>query len=86
MEMSKTKREVKLNYDIAIWDWKEEPYYDLKKILRKFGVYMYDLPACEGTDAYGFLFANKKLTKKQVKEIDNEELGEFEPEVPQLIG
>ncbi len=63
----------KVKYELGAWDWKEDPYDDLPKILRRLGVHMYSLPSFKGTDMYGFIFTKEKLTQKQVKEIDREE-------------
>lgn len=67
----RTKKTVKtrLKTDELVYDWKERPETDeLRRTLRKFGVFVYDSPGCEGTDSYGFVFSNKKLTRKELRE------------------
>lgn len=63
---------------VGVWDWKERPYYDIKNILKKFGINMYELPSLEGSDMYGFLFTNKKMNKKEIEEFDCKEFGDDE--------
>lgn len=64
----------KIKYEIGIWDWKEDPYDDLSQILRKLGVHMYSMPSMKGTDTFGFIFTKEKLTQKQIRRIDREEV------------
>ncbi len=71
--MAATKRAKKtihtrLKTTELVYDWKERPETEeLKRELRKFGVFVYDSPGCEGTDSYGFVFSNKKLTKEELR-------------------
>lgn len=69
--MSKVK---KVEYELGIWDWKEDPYDDLSKILRRLDVHMYSMPSFNGTDMYGFIFTKEKLTQKQVRQLDREQV------------
>lgn len=46
------------------YDWKETPTKEsLRKALEQFGVHVYDNPACEGSDSYGFVFSGAPMTK-----------------------
>lgn len=57
---------------IMTWDWKDQP--DLKQ-LEAIGVYVYDDPACEGSDCMGYIFSTKKMTKEEVKKYSDEQNG-----------
>lgn len=54
------------------WDWKESPDLDKLAKLKDLGVFVYEDPALEGSDSFGFIFSNKELTKKEVKDISDE--------------
>ena len=41
-----------------------------KAIEKVFGGKVYNLPSCQGSDTYGFIISDQKLTRKQIKEID----------------
>lgn len=41
-----------------------------KAIEKVFGGKVYNLPLCQGSDTYGFIISDQKLTRKQIKEID----------------
>lgn len=59
----------KLKASEIICDWNGSIDDDaLVRALRKFGVYVTSHPACEGTDARGFIFSNRPLT---VVELSN---------------
>jgi len=51
------------------WDWKGQPSLEeLQSALKPFGLYVYDDPTSEGTDWFGYIISNKKLTTAELKE------------------
>lgn len=65
----KEKQKKPLVASDMVWDWKESPTVeDLQAALEPFGIVVTDHPACEGSDAYGVIFSNRPLTKKELKE------------------
>lgn len=56
-------------------DWKdtESIIGGFKKAIRKLGGHVYKIPSFNGSDCYGFIISDTKLTKKQIKEIDMNE-------------
>jgi hypothetical protein len=60
-------------HTIITADWKDvEGLIDeMEKSIKFLGGFIYPLPSFEGTDMYGFIVSKTKLTKKQIKEIDN---------------
>lgn len=51
------------------WDWKSSPTKEqLENTLKPFGLYVYDDPTFEGTDWFGYIISNKKLTPAELKE------------------
>jgi len=60
------------DYVIAAADWEEtddliEQIFDA---IRKFGLFVYPLPSAKGTDTYGFIISKKRLSDKEIAEID----------------
>lgn len=55
----------------VIADWKDtnDLIAEFKKAIEKLGGRVYLDPTCEGTDAYGFIVSDKKLTRSEIKEI-----------------
>lgn len=67
--MATKKKPVPLKHTEMSWDWKESPQLEeLQELLQPFGVFVTDHPACEGSDSYGYIFSNRPLTKKELKE------------------
>lgn len=59
-------------YSMAV-DWKDIDGMAaaFKKAIEKvFGGRVYKLPSCKGSDTYGFIISDQKLTREQIKEID----------------
>ncbi len=58
-------------------DWKqpEEVIEQLIEAIEKLGGHVYNLPTCVGSDTYGYIISDKKLTKKKIKKIDKEHFG-----------
>jgi hypothetical protein len=55
------------------WDWKWHPDLgDLRKTLKPFGIHVYEDPIFQGSDTYGFIFSNKKLTKKDLNKYEKD--------------
>lgn len=56
------------------WDWKSSPSEaELRTVLKPFGVRVYRDPACEGSDAYGYIFADRDLTPEELKAAAEDE-------------
>jgi hypothetical protein len=56
------------------WDWKGGPSQeDLQIALKPFGVLVTENPGLDGSDSYGYIFSNRPLTPKEVREIALEE-------------
>ncbi len=57
----------------ATWGYKdgEDAHRSVKKALQEIGVYVYDSPACEGSDAFGLIFSNGPLSDKEIEDIDD---------------
>lgn len=59
---------MKTQYIILDWkEFSEDAERQFKQALKTFGVHMYLDPDCDGTDAYGFILSDTKLTAKQVR-------------------
>lgn len=56
------------------WDWKSGPSAkDLQAALKPFGLHVYADPNCEGSDSFGFIISDAKLSKKDLDKISEEE-------------
>lgn len=67
----------------ALFDWKEtigDAMAELKPVLKKMGVYVYEAESQEGSDNFGFIFSQKPLSKKELQEFEDQELGLDEEE------
>lgn len=54
------------------FDWKEfssDAAVQIEEVLATFGIKMYDDPAFDGSDTYGFMLTKSTLTKAQVEAI-----------------
>ena len=77
MKTTKTKKKkvqskVALKHTQGSWDWKDHPSLeDFQDLLKPFGIVVIDHPALDGSDSYGFIFSNRKLTKKEMDEARN---------------
>jgi hypothetical protein len=57
-------------YSVITYDWKDSPSLEqLQSALEPFGVLVYEDPSVAGSDSYGFVFSNKKLTNQDLEEI-----------------
>lgn len=55
------------------WDWKSGPSHDeLKRALGPLGVRVYKNPSCEGSDGFGYIFADRDLTRQEVRALADE--------------
>ncbi len=55
------------------WDWKACPDVEqLEKALGPFGIHVYDDPAYEGADAFGFIFSDKELDDDELMTLAEE--------------
>ncbi len=70
---------------VVFFDWKDNGIEEWTNALKAFGLRVYKLPSCDGSDNYGFIISDRKLTKKQLKQkdtsffgSDGEEGGEIE--------
>jgi hypothetical protein len=58
------------------WDWKEQAELrHLEKVAKLLGGYVYEDPALEGSDSYGFIFSKEPLTKEELKKVSDKENG-----------
>lgn len=56
------------------WDWKSRPSHeDLTRALTPFGIRVYADPSCEGTDSFGYVFADRDLTPEEVAAVSSED-------------
>jgi len=62
--------EVRTNEDDAVGDL----IFAFEKALKLFGLYLVDDPRCRGLDGIALLLSNRKITKKELQKIDQEEL------------
>lgn len=54
------------------FDWKEAASVEeLQEALKPFGIHVYDDPMLDGTDSYGFVFSDHKLSKAELNKIAN---------------
>lgn len=51
-------------------DFSEEAEKQFKNALKSLGLTMYRLPSHRGTDAFGFLISKRKLSTKEIKDLD----------------
>lgn len=71
--MSKEK-----DYEIVWWKHKEDPIEYIEKALKNLGLFVYRLPSIEGmASEYGRIISKRKLSKKEVKKIDDDDCVEF---------
>ena len=49
------------------FDWKGSGIPEFKKAIKAFGLHLYTDPTMDGSDMYGFILSDQKLTKKQIK-------------------
>lgn len=68
---AKAKQSSKDSYCVLA-DWKDIEGLATRfgEAFHHFGFFVYPLPSCEGSDAYGFLISRDRLTVKQVRELD----------------
>ena len=60
-----------VHFVIADWKDTEELINGFKKAIKKiFNGKVYVAPSCKGTDTYGFIVSDQKLTLKQIHELD----------------
>lgn len=58
------------------FDWKSQPSpKEWQAALAPFGVFVYQDPDCEGSDSYGYIFSNKKLTREEIAEATSKHYG-----------
>ena len=60
-----------------ILDWtefSEEAESQFKQALKRFGVYLYSDPYYEGTDTFGIVLSDSKLTPEQVRSLTESQL------------
>lgn len=50
-------------------DLSDETAKELKKILRKLGIFTYDLPSARSSDTHAIIFSKKSLTPKEIKDF-----------------
>jgi len=53
-------------------DLSDETAKELKKILKKLGLFVYDLPMTKGSDTHGIVFSKKPMTTKEIKDYYQE--------------
>jgi hypothetical protein len=64
-------------YSKLSWDWKGSPELeDLQDALAPFGVRVYEDPALDGTDSFGYVFSSEPLSRDRLKEISTEDDGD----------
>jgi hypothetical protein len=52
------------------WDGQSSPEFeDLQKALKPFRIFVYEDPDFEGSDMYGYIFSDRKLTRKDLKKM-----------------
>jgi len=54
------------------FDWKEfspEAEKQLRKVLNKFGILVYNDPTTEGMDGYGFILSTEALSNKKLARV-----------------
>lgn len=55
------------------WDWKSCPVLEeLRETLAPFGIRVYEDPMVEGSDYYGFIFSDRDLSPKEIREASEE--------------
>lgn len=60
------------------WDWKESAdLNDLEKVAKFLGGHVYEDPATEGSDSYGFIFSKEPLTAEELRTTSEDEEDEY---------
>lgn len=58
-----------IRYTDLMLDWKERPTIEqLNKCLNKFGVFISEDESLDGSDMYGFLFTDRKVSQTKLNE------------------
>lgn len=54
------------------YDWKDTAGAgdEFRAALKKFGIYVYDMPSMDGSDTYGYILSDCKLTKAEIAKAD----------------
>lgn len=63
------------NVEFAAFDWtdfNEHALEELRKVLRRLGLYVYDDPRYWDTDMYGIILSRSPLTKSAIKKLTSE--------------
>lgn len=60
----------RVTYVTADWKDTEGLINGFKKALKKHGVRVYKIPSYSGSDSYGFILSDTKLTPTQIKQLD----------------
>lgn len=56
------------------WDWKSNPSLEeLSEALEPFGIFVYENPQCEGTDAFGYIFSDVELDDDELETAAEEQ-------------
>lgn len=62
---------MKVSFVTADWKDIDGLVNDFKKSINKvFKGHVYQIPSFKGSDMYGFIISDKKLTKKEIKNLD----------------
>lgn len=71
--MAKRKKKKIIVREIS-WDWRDtdDGIDQLMAELPKFGVYVYPHPATEGSDMYGLVLSSERLTRSQLRELEED--------------
>ena len=64
----------KLQYEEVTADYKdvEGLIESFEDALHKFGLFIVEDPRFEGSDTFGFLISNREITKKELKDIEDD--------------
>lgn len=55
---------------VSVYDHRDRPEVEeLRKDLKKFGVRVYSNPECAGSDAYGYVFADRDLSRSEIRKV-----------------
>jgi hypothetical protein len=71
-DRQKRKKELdEKNYSLVMFDHNDEIEKEFKRALKLLGIYMYCLPMCSGMTTYGYILSRYKLSKKEIRRINN---------------
>lgn len=63
----------KKKYEIITFDYRDvvAAMIEVEEAIKKFGLEMYELPSCVGTDQFAYVISNEVLEDKEITEIND---------------